>query len=69
LRLAHQNDLKISKTYYFKAKKKKIQIFSEALLKSTPKQALNKMAQSMWLVKNLAHMHTQTYVMNLWARI
>jgi hypothetical protein len=50
-------------------KKKKFQIFSETLLKNTPKQALNKMAQCMWLVKNLAHMHTQTYVMNLWARI
>jgi hypothetical protein len=37
LRLAHQNNLKISKIYYFK---KKNLIFSEALLKSTPKQAL-----------------------------
>jgi hypothetical protein len=41
LRSAHQNDLKTSKIYYFKAKKKKIQIFSEALLKSTPKQAIS----------------------------
>jgi hypothetical protein len=40
LRSAHQNDLKTSKIYYFKAKKK-IQIFSEALLKSTPKQAIS----------------------------
>jgi hypothetical protein len=36
LRSAHQNNLKTSKTYYFKAKKK-IQIFSETILKSTPK--------------------------------
>jgi hypothetical protein len=44
LRSAHQNDLKTSKTYYFKAKKK-IQIFSEALLKSSSKQALKQLVK------------------------
>jgi hypothetical protein len=42
LRSAHQNNLKISKTYYFK---KKFQIFLEALLKSTPKRALKAIPQ------------------------
>jgi hypothetical protein len=36
--LIYQNDLKISKTYYFRVKK--IQIFSEALLKITPKKQI-----------------------------
>jgi hypothetical protein len=42
LRSAHQNNLKTSKTYYFK---KNFQIVSEALLKSTPKRALKAIPQ------------------------
>ena len=42
MRSAHQNNLKTLKTYYFK---KKIQIFSKALLKSTPKRALKAIPQ------------------------
>jgi hypothetical protein len=38
LRSAHQNNLKTSKIYYFKVKKK-IQIFSKIFLESTFKQA------------------------------
>jgi hypothetical protein len=41
LRSAHQDDLKTSKTYYFKAKKKKFKFFEKYFPTAMPNALLN----------------------------